>query len=358
MAITPLNMLLSAPELPYAASGAPTLSGTYNMTSLAHSTAALVPIIQPGDITKIWLPLAGSNVGNVYSLTVETVDANGNPSGTLWAANTQKTGLTGYGNSSVMEITLDAAATVAVNDVIAVVLKLTTYVTLGSWGSYFDGSAGDVLPFMTVSTNSGSSWLARSSSPALGLEYSDGSFPRMLNLFPINAVDSDVVTSSSNPRMSGNKITFPVGVRAVGMWFWADNDADARLRLYDSDGTTVLWTADFDKDLPYSVASAKLFTVYFPTPVELSAGQTYYLMVESLGANVSLYYLQAYNAVALSALNSGAVVSRVTCADNAPTSPASFTASTDTQSCCGLIFDGIDIPASGGGGETSHVFLS
>jgi hypothetical protein len=357
MAITPLNMLLSVPELPYAGSAAPGIAATVSMSSTAIWTGAIVPITKAGSITKIWVYLVNSNVGNVYDLRIESVNASGNPSGTLWAANTQKTGLTGYAAGALLQITLDASATVAINDVIAVVLKPTTYVGASSWGGYSDGGPGDTLPVMTSTTNSGSTWGARSLAPALGLEYSDGSFPRTLNLWPIYAVNSATLNTTSNPRMAGNKITPQVGIRATGMWFWADNDADVRLRLYGADGTTVLWTADFDRDLPYSLAAAMIFTVYFPTAIELSAGQTYYLMVEGLGASVLLYDLQAYNANALSALNSGAVASRVTCASSSPTSPASFTSDTDKQALCGLIFDGIDIPASGGG-ETSHVFIS
>lgn len=356
MAITPLNMLLSVPELPYAGSGSPGIAATVNMTSTAVWTAAIVPVTQAGSITKIWLYLLGSSASNVYDLRVETVDASGNPSGTLWAANTQKVGLTGYGAGTLLQVTLDAAVSVAKNDVIAVVLKPTTYVGTSSWGGYSDGSPGDTLPVMTSTSNSGSTWSARSVSPALGLEYSDGSFPRTLNLWPVHSVNSAALNTTSNPRIAGNKITLPVGMRAVGMWFWADNDADVRLRLYDSDGTTVLWTADFDKDLPYSLSAALIFTVYFPSAIELTAGQTYYLMVEGLGASVLLYDLQTYNADALAALNSGEVASRVTCANNSPTSPASFTADTDKQALCGLIFDGIDIPASSGG-EASLTFV-
>jgi hypothetical protein len=356
MAITPLNMLLAIPEVPYAAASAPGIAGLFNMTSTATWTAAIVPVNKTGSLTKVWLYLVASNASNVYTVSVETVDGNGNPSGTLWAANTQKTGLTGYGNASILEVTLDAAASVTSGDIIAVVLKPTTYVGNSNWGGYSDGGAGDVFVIATSTSNSGSSWAARASPPTLGLEYSDGSFPNAISLFPIYAVNTTVVNTTSNPRIAGCAVTFPVGVRATGVWVWADNDADARITLFDSDGATVLWTADVDKDLPYSVSTAVVFTLYFPASINLQAGQTYYLMAQGLGASVTVYDLHAFNANALTSLNGGASVKRATATTSSPTGPTDFTTNTDRMGLCGLIFDGVDIPS--GGGETSHVFIS
>ena len=355
MAITSLGMTQAAPFIPYASSSAPTIAGIVTMSSTLVWTGAIIPITKAGDISKIWLYLVNSNASNIYTVSIESVNANGSPSGTLWAANTQKTGLTGYGNASVVELTLDAAATVAVNDVIAVVVKITTFVGNANVGGYSDGSAGDLLPVVTSTTNSGSTWVARTQSPMLGLEYSDGLFPNTVGLFPFYAVNITALTASSNPRIAGNAMTFPVGVRATGLWFWADNDADVRLRLYDSDGTTVLWTYDFDKDLPYAISTAMVFTVYFSTPIELAANQKYFLMIEGLGTSVSFYDVTCYSANALLALNGGAIAVKATAASSSPSSPSDFTISTTNQATCGLLFNGVDIPA-GSGSETSYVF--
>lgn len=356
--ITPLNMLLAIPELPYAATTTPGLLAAGAQTLLAHWFGMLIPINKAGDISRVRFVMPNSNAGNVYDVRVESVDADGKPSGSLWTTGTEKTGLTGIGNGTVMDVALDAAATVAVGDYIAVVIKSTTFV--GNWtvAGFEDVGAGYVTPGIVRTTNSGSTWAINGYSPVVGLEYSDGSFPRILNVFPISACPATTLTAASTPRIAGNRITPTVGLRVTGIWWWADIDgADARLRLYGPDGTTVLWTADFDKDIPIATGIASVNTIPLASPITLEAGQSYYLMLEALGTSTILYDLQSFNAQALLALNAGAVAQRATAASNAPTGHSDFTIDTDRMSLCGVIFDGIDIPAAAAG-ETAHTFLS
>ena len=357
MPITPLNTLLAIPEIAFGVSANPTFASPINMSSTAIWTGAIIPIPKTGSIRKIWINLFSSNVGNIYSVRLESVDASGRPSGTLWGTGTEATGLTGYAAGGIIEATLGSNASVTAGDLIAVMVRPTTYVGTSALAGYMDGGpSGSSIPGIISTSDSGGTYAFRSYAPTMALEYSDGSFANIAGLFPVRAANTTTLTATSNPRMAGNKITPAVGLRAVGMWFWSDNDANVRLRLYGPDGTTVLWTADYDGDIPITSSAAFSFTLYFPTPIELAAGQTYYLMAEALATSVGLYDFQTFNAATLSALNAGAIASRVTCANNSPTGPGSFTADTDKQATCGLIFDGIDIPAASGG-ETSHTFV-
>lgn len=355
MAITSLGTKIVTPDYPSPSSGAPTFALSNNLGVNGYKAANIIEISKTANISKIRIRTGSTaNASNVYTVSVQTVDlTNGVPSGTLWSTNTQKTGVTGFATNSSYTITLDAVASVAPGDLVAIVIEITTFVgnntmTLG----VSDNGAGDtfipaILNFTTV-------WARGAATCGFGVEYDDGTFADGPFMYPLAAINTTSLTTSSTPRMIGNKINVPITTRCVGVWTYVDADADFKITLFDSDGATSLGSITTDKDVPVAIGTPGTYLVYFSSSITLNANTTYYLMLEGLGSTVSAYDYEGFSEQARKALPGGTLFSKVTTTTNAPSSPASYTDEITKQVQLGLIIDGFD--AGGAAASTEAAF--
>jgi hypothetical protein len=344
MAITSLGTKILTPDYPSPSSGAPTFALSSNLAVAGYKAANIMEVSKAGDISKIRIRTGTlANASNIYTVSVQTVDlTTGNPSGTLWSANTQKTGVTGFAANSSYTITLDAVATVAAGDLIAIVIEITTFagnntMTLGT----SDNGVGDtyipaVLNFTTV-------WARGTATCGFGVEYSDGSFADGPFMYPLAAINTISLTTSSTPRMIGNKVNIPITSRCVGVWAYADADADFKVTLFGSDGSTVLGTITTDKDIPAAIGTPGTYLLYFSSAITLNANTNYYLMIEGLGATVNVYDYEGFSENARKALPGGTLFSKVTTTTSTPTSTSDYTDEVTKQTQLGLILDGFDV---------------
>jgi hypothetical protein len=357
MAITSLGTKILTPDYPSPSSGAPTFALSSNLAVAGYKAANIMEVSKAGDISKIRIRTGTlANASNIYTVSVQTVDlTTGNPSGTLWSANTQKTGVTGFAANSSYTITLDAVATVAAGDLIAIVIEITTFagnntMTLGT----SDNGVGDtyipaVLNFTTI-------WARGSATCGFGVEYSDGSFADGPFMYPLAAINTISLTTSSTPRMIGNKVNIPITSRCVGVWAYADADADFKVTLFDSNGSTVLGTITTDKDIPAAIGTPGTYLLYFSSAITLNANTNYYLMIEGLGATVNVYDYEGFSENARKALPGGTLFSKVTTTTNAPTSTSDYTDEVTKQAQIGLILDGFDAGGAAAATETVYAF--
>ena len=357
MAITSLGTKILTPDYPSPSSGTPTFTLSSNLAVAGYKAANIMEVSKAGDISKIRIRTGTlANASNIYTVSVQTVDlTTGNPSGTLWSANTQKTGVTGFAANSSYTITLDAVATVAAGDLIAIVIEITTFagnntMTLGT----SDNGVGDtyipaVLNFTTV-------WARGTATCGFGVEYSDGSFADGPFMYPLAAINTISLTTSSTPRMIGNKVNIPITSRCVGVWAYADADADFKVTLFGSDGSTVLGTITTDKDIPAAIGTPGTYLLYFSSAITLNANTNYYLMIEGLGATVNVYDYEGFSENARKALPGGTLFSKVTTTTNAPTSTSDYTDEVTKQAQIGLILDGFDAGGAAAATETVYAF--
>lgn len=354
-----MNMIQGIPEIPYSTATAPTIAAAFNMTSTLYATACIFPVRKLGTLTKIHFRFVASNIGNDYLIQVETVDpATGDPSGTLWGANTSHQTGTGIAAGEYVA-TLTAGATFnTINEPFAITWRPTTYVGSSTIGQYNDGSAGDLMPFLASTTNyTLGVWAARSGAPMIGLEYSDGTFVMYPGNFPFNAANTTVITTASNPRMVGNVFTTAVTRRVVGVWFTGDNDSDFFIDIFDNDGSTKLYTISIDADFPVGTNAATTLVQYLSTDLTFTAGNNYYVVARSAAGNISNYDLQTFSQVPLSAYNSGLLAKRCYTSTSTPTGPGDWSIDVDKTSLIGILFDAIDTSVTVvSGGETSHTF--
>ena len=357
MAFVEKGIIQGLPDLPYGLATTPTLASAFNMTSNTAATAFIAPVRKTGTLTKIHFRFVASNASNNYIIRVESVNSDGDPSGTLWGANTEIQTGTGISAGEYVAVLNAGAAFNTINEPFAIVWRASTYVGTAAIAMYSDGTAGDFMPYLASTTNyTGGVWGARAGAPMIGLEYSDGTFVMYPGNWPYTAFNTTTVTTDSDPRLVGNRINIPFTARAIGAWFVGDNDSDFEIILYDSDGSTPLYTVNIDADFPVGTNAATTLVQYFSASVAITKNTNYYLVVKSSSGNIASYDGQMITNVPLSAVNAGTIVQRCYTSTSTPSSPSDFTVDTDKQSYIGILYDAIDIPESSGGGETSYTF--
>ena len=345
MPVQELNTEIYIPKTPFAAAALPSYGNSSTFSASGYRLAAVLSVNKTCSITKVWFRTGTtSGTDNVYTVSIQTVSlTTGAPSGTLWAANTQKTGINGISGSGVsFSATLDAAANVIPGDLIAVVLQMTSYSANATFALYTDGTAGSTFPSALFFNNS--AWSLVNSLPTFGLELSDGTFYNTsANIAPISAINSVNITSSSNPRLVGNIIRPSITMRVTGFSLWADLDADVTVILYDSDGTTVLASTTIDAELPAAITVAAIYNYHFTNSAVLYKGRSYYIMVRnSTGTNVATYDFQGYSTNGVTGIDGGTIMRRVTTTVSTPTGVASYTEEDNKISWVGLIVDAVE----------------
>ena len=189
--------------------------------------------------------------------------------------------------------------------------------------------------------------------PNIGLGGSDGTAVQIKHFWPLSSVTTETYTSSSTPDTIGNRMVLDVPARFCGAKIWVDADAAGTIKLYGTDGSTVLTSTEISATVPPST-SAYVAEYIFTGSTNLTPG-TYWLALEATTATgIGLATMTFPNAQWRngSPLGGGSLT-YATCTQT-PTSTGSWTVNTTKQAFLAPIFDGFEV---GGGGATSHVFI-
>ncbi len=110
--------------------------------------------------------------------------------------------------------------------------------------------------------------------PNFALEYSGGDIFPVMGAFP--AIIELLITfnNTDNPNIIGNKFRVSVPMTISGVRGFIDLDGDTNIVLYDSDETSVLGTATFDKDVR-GQASFGSSVAYFASDINLAKDTDY-----------------------------------------------------------------------------------
>ena len=226
--------------------------------------------------------VAGGSGSVDVDVRLETVDATtGDPSGTLWATNTNANANIAFNaDNSWIEVTLTASATVTPDDDIAIVLNPTTFTTVTSV-VISGGGSGDTEDFSSYNaTNNGGAGYVKSTTNAPFMAIGNGTtyFP-IAGTMPIVGVNATAYNSGSATNKRALKFQVPFKTRCVGGYVEMDRDADVDIKLYDSDGTTVLGTASLDSDIDSQTATV-VYSFFFNTSANIAANTNYYMSFE------------------------------------------------------------------------------
>jgi hypothetical protein len=325
--------------------------------------AGIVRIKKAGTINRVHFRTATVTNGATVNVRLETVDASGDPSDTLFAANTETTHVIANGddNTWIRTGTLTASATVAIGDLIAVVIENPT-ASPGNLNIVYSTSAG----FTASPGNPGVFGPVRTTSvdlafPLVALEYDDGTFAIPMGAIPIDTASTVVtVDTARNPDEVALYFTPQFKVRIVGWWATLAlvATADFRASLYASGNNTPLMTTDYDGDFISNTGSRNVSEFFNDSPVTLDAGTAYYLGFQGLSTtDVSLRYWEV-NSSYLNLLDClpGKQAMHYASRDRSSTTDpdaAAWTPITNRRLQAGLIYDQIDDGAGTGGGSAS-----
>lgn len=289
-----------------------------------------------------------------YVLTIEGVDASGNPDGTDKGGGSPTAKIftppadTTW-DALYQEITLTNSYTPAnCSELLAITIRYSSGTVDGSNLSSItrgisDGSAGSAgFPF--ASTLSAGSWTKQS--VPITVAWTDGTTTFGT---PIQSAYT-TTTAGTNGHRSGMYFTLPSGfgttytvkgLSYIGRTAAAGNTC--KLAIWDEAGT-VLASVTLDGDVNTSPANNRQTTHYFDTPVTLSYGTKYYAGVEVLSSSTV-----AMNGVNVGTANDMLAYPNGSTKGIATYNGSAWTDSTTIYPLCDLILSDITVPSGGGG---------
>lgn len=314
----------------------------------------------------------GSGTNCNMEVRIEQVDtATGEPNGVLISSTA--------GRESSGSVTVSAAGNYTVSfpvdevngpfelsqgTLCAIVFRPTSGGTVSNihFSTFTDGNASWGMPYCIDYDGATSSQTAHyrdNLSPVVGFALIGGGFP-IKNLWPVTSVAVETFQSTSTPDTLGNRLTISAPVRISGVRAWLDADSTGTIKLYGTNGSTVLASVSIHAAVPPEPSNAAhIVEYYFSSSVDLAVGN-YYIAVEATGSTIGLatmtFPTSPYNLIGSSPLG-GMSMFFASCTQT-PTSTASWTLNSSKQAFITPIFSGSEIGGSAGGGETSHVFAS
>lgn len=350
MALQSIKYGLPLPVWPNLVASLPSLAA--NVIDGAAKKAGIVcKATAAKNIRKVHFRTGTVTTGDTLDIRIETVDATtGLPTGTLWATNTNVAHVLGNGDDDKWNSTaaLTADATLAVGDVYAIVINNGG--GGGSWwiSRYEDQSLGGGFPYGAFYN---ASWAKQATQSLIVAEYSDGTFEPVLGVLEFGTFNATAFNSGSGVNQRGNRMSLPFPARASGAWMWGIPGGDYAIKLYDSDGTTVLaTTGTIDKDI-VQVAGVGLQFHPFTTKATLAANTTYRIaVVPTTVTDVTLYEVDVASAAMMDMFPGGSNIHRTI------NTAGVWSQTTTTRSFVGVFLDAFDDAVSAGGSGGSFVF--
>ena len=297
---------------------------------------------------------AGTASGSpTAEVRIETLDASGLPSGTLWATNTNGTTGTISSNTNVLQA-LTASASITKGKVFCVKILYAsgTSVIVQHSASLVGFPINSGLPYMVINTGTPTKSNISNNAPTIALGSSSTTFYQVPGTWPIASVSGNTF-NNTNSAKRGLRFTPPMNCRAIGLrWYNSAQIGDFNAVLYNDAGTELSSSSTaFDGD-HNSVNNGGVIVVYFDNAVTLTAGTTYRIAIEpTTSTNVNITTVALPSADYRSASPAGTTAHYTTFATSSWTDTA-----TDTVPLMEVVIDQIDNGAGSGGGGGQRVF--
>jgi hypothetical protein len=261
---------------------------SYQLDASGEYLAWVGPVPDSGTITQIGVGVTWVFSAGDIDVRVETVDTGGLPSGTLKGTNTDVTvSVSSADNYSVKWVTLTSGASVSPNDWIAIKVRAnsasTPNVVVNTTDDWQLGT-----PYTAYDT--GTPTKVATDYPNICARYSDGSLMRTVSALMVPTSASDDSDAFTNANVLGNRFKLPFDANCIGFSFIADINADSTIRLYDSDGSTVLKSTTIYSAMARADASPYPRHMVFGSDQTLSANTWYRIGLISNDATSSEVY--------------------------------------------------------------------
>ena len=200
-----------------------------------------------GTISKVMFSTGTVTTGATVDVRLETVSTTtGKPTGTLLDTNTNASLVIADGDDDTSHlVSLTAGAAVTQGDIFAVVIS-NPGASFGNMRIIHIGT-GTASPY--IGLYSGAAWTMAAGSPVLAFEYDDGSYPALFGCYPYEDIIYTSYNNTDTPDVYALRFKFAFPARLSGAHLQVDADGDFDVKLYDTDGATVLGTISKDKDI-------------------------------------------------------------------------------------------------------------
>lgn len=303
-----------------------------------------------GSIRYIHSRTGTVTTGGTADVRVESPDASGNPSGSLWATNTNGTETFSTSNT-LYRTQLTADAAVAMGDTIIVMVQVGASRNFNINRSPMTVVTNRAFPYPGGPTTT--TKIDNSGSP-FAIEYSDGAIENHVGGIAGAVTPSSLsVNTGTTPDEVGILFTVPIACRCIGWWAYmaVGANADYDIRLYDVSNTVLAsttMTSVFSTSTAFRLYSGQWDNIN--SGVLLVPGQSYRVVILPTTANtVICYRFAAYNNAFYDSL--GLPGAQETTRVNA----GSWTEVSAQRFQCGIVIDAID---NGGPGPLIHQVAS
>jgi len=294
-----IQYLHSAAMYPDRMSGGPTTNINTNTLTLDAVNEKAAVVYQAGqDITiravSWWMgSVAGTATDNTFDVRIETVGSDGSPTGTLWDTNTNVTHTFAGTDDNIVATTPDltADATVSQGEWFAVVWNLTQIEATRTVG--FQRYANEVILNLLNQTKGlediGAGWVEQNSNRTLivGIKVPDGTYVNTDDGWLADTESTNSVSSDGAIRRAGLYFQMPFRCVVNGCKIHWDGGGDGVVRLYDSDGTTVLTSHTWDASKRVHSTLENNRRITFDDNVTLEPGTNYRLTFDATTTTVS-----------------------------------------------------------------------
>lgn len=286
-------------------------SGSANFTQVTldaagESHAFIFQAPQSGSIDRIGFRTGAVTTGNTVDVRLETVSTTtGDPSGSLVAVGANAALAIADADDNVWKeatLTTPCAVTRGTLYAVVIVVPASTNLTIATLGTVADWTTGWNFPYSDDFT--AGAWAKSQNSPTINVRYTDGSYPILGNL-PLSAIAATTFNADSSPDERGLYFTLPFPARLSGVLLNAAFAGGSTIKVYDSDGSTVLTSLAIDAD---QVRTANPGTSRFllPSAVELDENEAYRVTVlPSSTTDNTLTHLTVNAAAMLDGLDGG-----------------------------------------------------
>lgn len=329
--------------------------GVASLTVDAAGDSAALIFQSPftGNLRKIHFRTSTVSFGDDVDVRVETVDpATGDPTGTLVGTNTNGTVTIASTDDNVIKTaTLTADASLTRGTVYAIVIVLASSAGTMQFATFDVDGSGHDFPYSDAFV--AAAWSKNVRRLICAIEDSAGVFHHLVGVHFTETFTQRSYNNTSTPDVWGVRFRVPFSCKVDGFWANFDLDGDATVKLYDSDGVSVLASFAMDTNIRFGTAVGIKRGLF--AEVTLLKDTYYYLGIEpSSGTNIAVITGGIPNALGVAAMGAwpGGADFHVASAKD-PTGTGSWTHYNNTTDGMFMAWMGLSISALDDGGPTN-----
>lgn len=344
MALQTLNTVIPWPQLVQGFGGAPSAATRSTLSSAGHYDSIMFYAREAMTISHIGFRCGTASGSPTADVRIETVGATGDPSGTLWATNTNAATATLVTNTWALTA-LTASASIAAGQLFALKIAYASGTSFITQDSSANSSPTDT-PYQVI--NTASAVRSRLTNPALmALGSGSTTFYGIRGLHPVTTFTSNTFNNTSSARR-GLRFQVPFKCRAAGIRFYnGASTGDFNIAIFDDGGSELSNSSTaIDGDSSANLNTAP-WDVFFDNPVTLSPGTWYRAALEpSSATNITIHTYTLPSASYRSAMPHGSNAHYTTYVASSWTDTA-----TDQIPLIDILIDQLDDGASAGSGS-------